>query len=291
MICSASLSCGPQSHFSEPNTSPVRHSLCSRTSGGLPPNAPTTSATCSCPSSRRAEGDDLRRRHVVERELGAGDDLDRRLRPLAHDLVQRDARRRHRAGSSSHSAGSKPAERARTSAARARLDAIAARPDEAGRSGRGRDRGRDRRSRARSRRRATARARSAPALPGSAASRSLASFSAAARSPLISSRARCSGSRRSSSSWRRGLDRDNRDRLRRRRSAPAGRRAARDRRRTPRAAQTSISQISGTWSDGRSQLRHGSSTSCAFRWPASSGDAHIWSSRRPRSFLVQSGER
>ena len=58
-----------------------------------------------------------------------------------------------------------------------------------------------------------------------------------------------------------------------------------------RVAQTSISQISGTWSDGRSQLRHGSSTSCALRWPASSGEAHIWSSRRPRSFLVQSGER
>ena len=51
MMRSASWSCGPQSHFSEPNTSPVRHSLCSRTSGGLPPNAPTTSATCSWPSS------------------------------------------------------------------------------------------------------------------------------------------------------------------------------------------------------------------------------------------------
>ena len=57
------------------------------------------------------------------------------------------------------------------------------------------------------------------------------------------------------------------------------------------AAQTSISQISGTWSDGRSQLRHGSSTACAFRCPASSGEAHIWSSLRPRSFFVQSGER
>ena len=42
-----------------------------------------------------------------------------------------------------------------------------------------------------------------------------------------------------------------------------------------RVAQISSSQISGTWSDGRSQARHGSSTWCAARCGASSGDAHI----------------
>ena len=70
------LSCGPQSHFSEPKTSPVRHSLCSRTSGGLPPNAPTTSATCSCPSSEARKATIWRGRHVFKRKLGARDDLD-----------------------------------------------------------------------------------------------------------------------------------------------------------------------------------------------------------------------
>ena len=37
---SACFNCGPQSHLRLPNTSPVRHSLCRRTSGGSPPNAP-----------------------------------------------------------------------------------------------------------------------------------------------------------------------------------------------------------------------------------------------------------
>ena len=37
-----------------------------------------------------AEGDDLRRRHVVERKPGAGDDFDRRLRSFANDIVDRD---------------------------------------------------------------------------------------------------------------------------------------------------------------------------------------------------------
>ena len=39
--------------------------------------------------------------------------------------------------------------------------------------------------------------------------------------------------------------------------------------------QASISQISGTWSDGRSQLRQGSRTTCLLRWPESSGEAHM----------------
>ena len=58
-----------------------------------------------------------------------------------------------------------------------------------------------------------------------------------------------------------------------------------------RAAQTASSQISGTWSDGRSQLRQGSRTRCETTRSGASGETHIWSSRRPRSFFVQSGER
>ena len=39
------------------------------------------------PVVRGAEGDDLRRRQVVERKLGAGDDLDGGAQPLAGDVV------------------------------------------------------------------------------------------------------------------------------------------------------------------------------------------------------------
>ena len=151
---------------------------------------------------------------------------------------------------------------------------------------RGRGRGRDRRAPARPRRRAMARARSAPAEPGSAASRSLASASAAARSPLISSGAFASGrAGRAARAWRsrpqaiaiglsppiahrppgpqrgdRPPDRPQSLKPRSRRSAAHGPTAAPSRgtaraRRAPRDAR------------------------------ASSGDAHIWSSRRPRSFL------
>ena len=56
-------------------------------------------------------------------------------------------------------------------------------------------------------------------------------------------------------------------------------------------AQSANSVTSGTWSDGFSQSRAYSWT----EWPtacfASSGLAHIWSSRRPRSFVFQSFER
>ena len=48
------------------------------------------------------------------------------------------------------------------------------------------------------------------------------------------------------------------------------------------------STTSGTWSDGRSQFRHGSSTRCAVACGARLGLAHRWSSRRPRSLAAQS---
>ena len=262
MIRSASLSCGPQSHFSEPNTSPVRHSLCSRTSGGLPPNAPITSATCSCPSSEARKATICVSRHVVERQFARG----RRSRPPARD--------RSRAMSSAETPASaasgveQPQRRQqprRAAPARARPRPSRrnrAAPDGAARSA----------PRSRSR-------------PGSAIASAVVGVEpgraldqhrlrrvgrvalvgelqrrgalAADQQPRRCARDR----RRSSSSGVAGLDREDRDRLARRRSAPAARRAAR---RSPggsaRRAQTSISQISGTWSDGRSQLRHGSST-------------------------------
>ncbi|PAV72980.1 hypothetical protein WR25_16637 [Diploscapter pachys] len=58
-----------------------------------------------------------------------------------------------------------------------------------------------------------------------------------------------------------------------------------------RAHQKANSVRIGTWSDGLSQLRQASWTTCAVAFSATSRVAHIWSSRRPRSFLVQSGER
>ena len=126
---------------------------------------------------------------------------------------------------------------------------------------------------------------------GSAASRSLASDKAAARAPLISKR-------------RRAVRIEQREQLaaspsRPRATAvavdpsPAARpRARRSRGRWPR--RRSNRELRRSAAHGRtaaSQARHGSSTRCAASCAASSGDAHIWSSRRPRSFLVQSGER
>ena len=267
MIRSASLSCGPQSHFSEPNTSPVRHSLCSRTSGGLPPNAPIDQRDMLLPVVGRAEGDDLRRRHVLERQLGAGDDLDCGLPSLAHDVVDRDATLGASSGSSSHSAGSSPASRARSSAAAARLGAVERRPAAAARSA----------PRSRSRPGSA----SASAVVGVEPSRALdqhrrapdrrrrarwRASSAAARSPLISSRA-CAFGIEQVEQFLASRSRPPAIAIgRARRSAPAARRAARRSPvRTRAAAQTSISQISGTWSDGRSQLRHGSSTAMRLR--------------------------
>ncbi|SKZ84039.1 Uncharacterised protein [Mycobacteroides abscessus subsp. abscessus] len=54
-ISIAASSCGPQSQRSDPNTSPVRHSECTRTSTSLPvPSSPAmspiTNATCSTSS-------------------------------------------------------------------------------------------------------------------------------------------------------------------------------------------------------------------------------------------------
>ena len=58
-----------------------------------------------------------------------------------------------------------------------------------------------------------------------------------------------------------------------------------------RMCQKANSVMIGTWSEGFSQLRQASNTVCATAWRATSPVAHIWSSRRPRSFFVQSGER
>ena len=164
MMCSASLSCGPQSHFSDPNTSPVRHSLCSRTSGGLPPNAPTIRATCSCPSS------DARNATIWVGGMSSSGSLARAT--ISTDGCRRSRRcpRPRRAsatfGSSNHTAGSSPADRARSSAARAVVDAFGRQRAGADRAVRGRDPARDRRSPAPLPRRARAHARSAPAAPG-----------------------------------------------------------------------------------------------------------------------------
>ena len=242
---------------------------------------------------RRAEGDDLGRRHVLERQLGPGDDLDRRA--AAARAGCRLARLRVGFGGSEYPQRGQQSRRARQrKRCVARFDAIRLQRHASGPTGASVEVAR------RDRRCASAvsdveprRALDHDRRSGSAASRSLASFSAAARLPLIISRARWSGSRSSSSSWVVVSTAANGQCP----ASPAIRTGRPDRSRAIAkrarriAAQISISQISGTWSEGRCQLRHGSSTSCAFTWPPSSGEHHIWSSRRPRSFLVQSGER
>ena len=55
-----------------------------------------------------------------------------------------------------------------------------------------------------------------------------------------------------------------------------------------RLAQRSNSVISGTWSEHCTQSRVSSTTRCARACGASSGEAHIWSRRRPRSPSFQS---
>ena len=294
MICSAALSCGPQSHFSDPNTSPVRHSLCSRTSGGLPPDAPISSATCSCPSSG------ARKATICVGGMSSSGSLARATistdgcARLAHDVGERDAQLGGFGDRAATSAGSSPAERASVERRAGSSRRIRARPDEAARSGRDRGRGPDRRARAPSAASSQVRALDQHRRAGSAASRWLASFSVAARSPLISSRARCSGSTQveqllasrsrppaiAMSAWRR-------------RSAPAARRAARRSRGRiarrslkPRTRRSAGRGRTAAPSCGTARAPRAPST-----WPASSGEAHIWSSRRPRSFLVQSGER
>ena len=78
-----------------------------------------------------------------------------------------------------------------------------------------------------------------------------------------------------------GMDRD-------RPAAPQRVDRARD---VPGRVQKANSVMIGTWSDGLSQLRQSSNTLWLTACAATSPVAHIWSSRRPRSFLVQSGER
>ncbi len=61
-------------------------------------------------------------------------------------------------------------------------------------------------------------------------------------------------------------------------------------RRAPRRrgfAQSANSVISGTWSEGCSQVRVSSTKRCAVACGASCGEAHMWSSRRPWSFCRQ----
>ena len=56
-------------------------------------------------------------------------------------------------------------------------------------------------------------------------------------------------------------------------------------------AQSSNSVVSGTWSEGRSQLRASSRIVCRVACFARSGLAHMWSSRRPLSLVCQLGLR
>ena len=290
---SASLSCGPQSHLSDPNTSPVRHSLWSRTSGGFPPNAPTSKATCSWPSS------DARKAKICVSGMSSSGSLARATTSATSGRVESFDTRFDR-----HGFGAVPAD------PRATVPA-------AGRAERARAPGRSRFARRlngsgceRPERRAVEilrrvgqRQRGVGVEPGSRA------ISTGCRRiggvALVRER---QGSRPPSADQqrRRGL------RIEQSPAIPAS--PSRPRRRTSGwrpfdphgaagaqrgdrpldrsgAAQTATSQISGTWSDGRSQLRQGSSTRCARTRSAASGEAHIWSSRRPRSFLVQSGER
>ena len=187
MMCSASLSCGPQSHFSEPNTSPVRHSLCSRTSGGLPPNAPTTSATCSCPSSeaRKATiwvGGMSSSGSLARATISTGGcDRSRSISSMRH------AQSPPHFSSSSHSAGSSPAKPGKVECGARRLRHIRPAAGAAARPERDRGRAPGRRCRARLAASSQASRPRTTGAPGSAASRSLARLSAAARSPLISS--------------------------------------------------------------------------------------------------------
>ena len=290
MMCSASLSCGPQSHFNEPNTSPVRHSLCSRTSGGLPANAPTTRATCSCPSS------EARKATICVGGMSSSGSFARAtistdgLRSLPLDVVDRHAKLGHgrieQPQCRQQPGGAGEVERGA---------AVSTHSGVIGCSGP-----------------IGARSRSRPGIGDRERARSVEPVGMAdhhrrariggiafvgqveRRRPLAADQqfAPTTGIDEVEQLLARGLDRQ-RPRsgigpsIRIGRPARSAAIAAPD----GVAAQTSISTISGTWSDGRSQLRHGSSTACAFKCPASSGEAHIWSSLRPRSFFVQSGER
>ena len=65
-IAIAWRSCSPQSHRSDPKTSPVRHSECTRVSTASPsPISPSTSATCVRPSTALSYADARKSPHSV----------------------------------------------------------------------------------------------------------------------------------------------------------------------------------------------------------------------------------
>ena len=183
--CRASRSCGPQSHFSDPNTSPVRHSLCRRTIGGSPPNAPTTSAICSCPSAS------VRNTTIWVSGRPSRGSLARVRSSTAPSVARMSSGSSAAAASAddrTHKAGSSPAAVASRNAA----TAASGWPRGTGRSGPIKPRSRSRPGSAN----AIAAAASSQSsrctsvgTPASAASRRFANASAAARLPLISSRA------------------------------------------------------------------------------------------------------
>ena len=182
--------------------------------------------------------------------------------PVARvDVVDATTLRRGFGRRRSHSAGSRPAERASASAAARRLGAVERRPAGAARSA---PRSRSRPGSA-SASAASASSQGARSISTGAPDRRLALVGERQRRGALAAdqqRRRRSGIEQVEQLRRRGLDRDDRDGLgavdpHRPPGAQRGDRAP-DRR--P-CAQSSISQISGTWSDGRSQLRHGSSTS------------------------------
>ena len=229
---------------------------------------------------------------TFKRQLGPRDDVDVRAPVLACDLVGRDARRGVARRRSKAPAAAPP-----TAQAPARLCAVSVQSSGTGCSGpigpAIQVLARDLRSLVPSRRRASRERSISTGCAGSAASRSLASASAAARSPLISRRAprgrdrRCraipaSPSRPRRSRW-----------AARPRSSPAARPEAR---RSPAGSAARSSNRRSRRSAGHGRTAAPScgtarALRCAARCAASAGDAHIWSSRRPRSFLVQSGER
>jgi hypothetical protein len=278
-------SCGPQSHLRLPNTSPVRHSLCSRTSGGLPPGAPTSSATCSLPSSRPRKAT-ICVSGSPRAAARPGDDGDpggdwRRPSPphrrrTARRPVEQPQRRQQ------------PGQRASAKAARGCASVIGS--GRLGCSGparsEARSRARDRPARAH-RGGSSQGARSAPARARDRAHRWLASPSAAARAPLSSSgRVPADRAIRSSSSVA---------------VSTAGRSACRPPTGAPaRSAAIGLARPSlkprarPSAARGRTAAPRRGTARARGAWspaPRALGEAHMWSSRRPRSFLVQSGER
>ena len=269
MIFSASLSCGPQSHFNEPNTSPVRHSLCSRTSAGAPPNAPITRATCSCPSS------DARKATIWVSGKSSSGSLARATSSTVGGLsisatetlaasrprIEQPQRREQSGGPR------QPQGRARGLGAirRERMK----RPDRpavhvaAGVGERERGIGIEPR-----------RALDQHRLGRVGGVAHVGQCQSGGALAAQHERRRSVGIEQLQRLGRAGLDRKHGDRpVAIDPDRPPG--AKRGDRAADRIAQISSSQIRGTWSDGRSHVRHGSSTSWATRWPASSGDAHM----------------